>query len=220
MGFFSTIGNAICSVAKAACSVISSAASVIGGGVKEAAMQIAGLGVSLASKVAEAIKSVGILLGVINPEENLDELGEKAMMSDKKPEDFDSINEYIDHLRNDVVIDRENFSSLDEKELLARSAIGASITLKGINDKLGTSITPEFMAAVALQELEAEEIVATIDTYKKNNLSTEEYNLYINDELDIAESNKHSNALVDAYQKLEPELSIEQIEDKVMGLKS
>lgn len=148
----------------------------------------------------------------------MEELGERAMLSDKKPEDFDSINEYIDHLKNNVTFDQETFDSLDEKELLARSSIGASITLKGINEKLDATVTPAFMATVASQDLEANEIVETIKIYKEKELQLEDYELYLNNELTLDETDKHSDALVEAYQKLEPELSFEQIEDKVMGL--
>ncbi|ENM3814705.1 TPA: hypothetical protein RUY84_002505 [Vibrio cholerae] len=153
------------------------------------------------------------------PNDDLQELGEKAMMSEKTPADFDSISAYIDHLRNDVTIDREKFNRLDEKELLARSAIGSAITLQGINEKLETVVCPQFMAMVATQNLTADEIVATIKTYKEKSLSTSDYSLYLKDELSIEQSREHSNALVEAYQQLEPELSIEQIEDKVMGLR-
>ncbi|NOQ65452.1 MAG: hypothetical protein GQ582_13155 [Methyloprofundus sp.] len=141
------------------------------------------------------------------------------MMSEEKPENFDSINEYIDHLRHNVIIDKEKFNQLDEKDLLARSSIAAAITLKGINEKLETVVTPEFMAEVAKQELEADQIVETIKSYKDKDLKTEDYELYLNDALSIDESERHSDALVSAYQKLEPELTIEQIEDKVMNLK-
>jgi len=219
MGVWGSICSVYSSVCSSACSVISSAVSSIGNAVAEVATGVVNLGVELAGKVGEAIKAVGISLGVLKPDANLDELGEKAMLSDKKPEDFDSINEYIDHLRNNVTIDKEKFEKLDAKDLLARSAIGASITLKGINETLDTAVTPAFMAEVAKQELAADQIVDTIKTYKENNLNTNDYGLYLNDELSIDESDKHSDALVTAYQKLEPELTIEQIEDKVMDLK-
>jgi hypothetical protein len=215
MGFWSSVGSFCSSV----CSSISSAVSSIGSAVASVATAIVSLGVELAGKVGEAIKAVGISLGILNPGEDLEELGEKAMLSDKKPEDFDSINEYIDHLRHNVTLDKEKFEKLDDKELLARSAIGASITLKGINEKLGTAITPVFMAEVAKQELAADQIVSTIKAYKEKGLKTDDYGLYLNDELSIDESDKHSDALVSAYQKLDPELTTEQIEDKVMDLK-
>tara|TARA_B110000211_G_scaffold130937_1_gene150388 strand:- start:2005 stop:2655 length:651 start_codon:yes stop_codon:yes gene_type:complete len=215
MGLLSGISSFVSSVV----STISSVASSIGSAVVNTANSIVGLGVELAGKVSQAIKSVGMLLGVLQPQENLDELGEKAILSGKKPEDFDSINDYINHLRVDVPLDKEKFEKLDEKELLARSAIGASITLKGINEKLDSAVTPAFMAEVTKQELTAEQIVGTIKAYKENNLSTDKYGVYLKDELSIDESDKHGDALVSAYHKLEPELSIEQIEDKVMDLK-
>lgn len=215
MGFWSSVGSFCSSV----CSSISSAVSSIGSAVASVATTIASLGVELAGKVGDAIKAVAISLGILKPEENLEELGEKAMTSDKKPEDFDSINEYIDHLRDNVTIDKEKFDKLDEKELLARSSIGASITLKGINEKLDCAITPAFMAEVAKQALAADQIIETIKAYKEKELNTDDYGLYLNNELSIDEGDKHSDALVSAYQRLEPELTIEQIEDKVMGLK-
>ncbi|EJG0997522.1 hypothetical protein BBM40_11015 [Vibrio parahaemolyticus] len=216
MGFWSSVSSFVSS----ACSAIGSVASKIGSGIANVATSIASLGVTLAAKVGEAIKNVGISLGIIRPEDNMEELGEKAMLSEKTPEDFDSISEYIDHLRNDVVIDKEKFDSLSDAEKLARSSIGASITLKGINEKLDTVVSPAFMATVAAQDLEAKEIIGTIKAYKEKNLNTDDYSLYLKDELSIDESHKHGSALVEAYQKLEPELTTEQIEDKVMELKS
>jgi hypothetical protein len=214
MGFWS----GVCSFVSGACSAISSVVSSIGRGIANVATTITSLGVELAAKVSDAIKAVGISLGIIKPEDTMEELGERAILSDKKPKDFDSINDYIDHLKNNVPFDKEKFTNLDEKELLARSSIGASITLKGINEKLNATVTPEFMATVASQELEANEIIETIKIYKEKELKLEDYDLYLNDELTLDETDKHSDALVEAYRKLEPELSLEQIEDKVMGL--
>lgn len=208
MGFWSSV-----------CSSVSSFCSSVSSSISKAVSTIVSLGVDLATKVGEAIKGVAVSLGILKLDDNLEELGEKAILSDKKPDDFDSINEYIDHLRNDVPLDKEKFDKLSDKELLERSAVGAAITLKGINEKLDTVVTPEFMAEVAKQDLETEEIVETIKAYKDKELNTEDYGAYLNDELNIDESDKHSDALVLAYQKLEPELTFEQIEDKVMDLK-
>ncbi|EGQ9818813.1 hypothetical protein FV768_23100 [Vibrio parahaemolyticus] len=215
MGFLSSVSSFVSS----ACNVISGAVSKIGSGIASVATSITNLGVSLALKVGEAIKNVGISLGIIRAEESMEELGEKAMLSEKTPDDFASISEYIDHLRNDVVIDKEKFDNLSDPDKLARSSIGASITLKGINEKLDTVVSPSFMATVAALDLEAKEIIGTIKAYKEKNLNTDDYSLYLKDELSIDESHKHASALVEAYQKLEPELTTEQIEDKVMELK-
>lgn len=220
MGWFSSAISSIGSFISSACSVISDCVSKLGSEITEIATGITKLGVNLAAKVGEVIKNVGVLLGIIYSEDSMAELGEKAMLSEKVPEDFDSIKAYIDHLKHDVYLDKEKFDNLSEPEILARSSIGASITLKGINEKLDTVVSPSFMAMVAEQNLKGEEIVNTIKAYKEKNLNTADYSLYIKDELSIDDSHKHSNALVEAYQTLEPDLTIEQIEDKVMGLKS
>ena len=214
MGFWSSVGSFVSS----ACSAIGSAVSSVGRGIAAVATTIVSLGMTLATKVGETIKDIAISLGILMPADKLDELGEKAMVSDKKPEDFDSMNEYIDHLQNDVKIDREKFDKLDKAELLARSGIGAAITLKGIEEKLETSISPEFLATVAKQNLAAEEIIQTIKTYKEKELDTDDYSLYVDDEMGLDESNKHSDALVTVYQTLEPDMTIEEVEAKVMNL--
>lgn len=219
MGWFSSACSAVGSFVSGVCSGISRAASFVGSSVASVATSIANLGVELAGKVGQTTKAVAEHLDILTPEEKLEELGEKAMLSDNKPESYDSFNDYINHLRNDVPIDQEKLATMDEKELMVRSSIGASITLKGINERLGTVVTPEFMATVAKQDLTAKEIVATIEGYKAKDLNPNDYSLYIDDELSLDESSKHSSALVEAYQKLEPELSLEQIEDRVMGLK-
>ena len=215
MGFLSALGGFIDSV----CSGISRAVSKVGSAIAGVATSIASLGVELATKVGQTIRAVGERLGILSPEDKLEELGEKAMMSEKKPEDFDSFNDYINHLRYDVKVDHEKFSNLDRKDLMVRSTIGASITLKGVNERLGAIVSPEFLAIATKQDLAAKEIIATIETYKAKDLNLNDYSLYINDELSLDESGKHSSALVEAYQKLEPELSLQQIEDKIMGLK-
>ena len=209
MGLFSGIGG-----------FFSGAISTLTSGIREVATSIANLGLSLATKVGEAIKAVGVSLNILRPEDNMDELGEKAMLSDKGPDDFESMSAYIDHLRNDVSLDKQKFDNLSDADKLARASIGASITLKGINEKLDTVVSPSFMATVASLDLDAKEIIGTIKSYKENGLNTADYKLYVNNELSIAETRKHGSALVQAYQKLEPQLSLEQIEDKIMGLKA
>ncbi|HCG6410697.1 TPA: hypothetical protein NJ163_004642, partial [Vibrio parahaemolyticus] len=211
MGWLSSAISGVSSAISSACSSISSFASKIGSSIANVATSIASLGVSLAAKVGEVIKNVAVSLGIIQPEDDMEKLGEKALASDKKPDDFDSMSAYIDHLRNDVTIDKEAFDKLTDGEKLARASIGASITLKGINEKLGTVVSPSFMATVAVQDLEAKEIIGTIKAYKEKNLNTDDYSLYLKNELTVDESHKHRGALVEAYKDLEPNLTFEQI---------
>ena len=51
---------------------------------------------------------------IIAPNEDAEELGDKVMRADKKPEDFDSTNEYIEYLRNEIKSSREEIEDLDK----------------------------------------------------------------------------------------------------------
>lgn len=211
MGFWGAIGSFV----SGAVSAISSAVGAIGSAVANVATGIAKLGMELAGKVGAIIKEIAVSLGIIKPEEDPEELGEAAMLSDKKPEDFDSMSDYIDHLRS-IPVDKEKLAKMDKKELLARSAIGTSISLKAIEEKLDTSISPTFLATVAKQDMKANEVLETIKTYKQVGIKTEDYSRYYKGELNVSDTEKHADALVETYQKLEPDASREQIEDKIM----
>ena len=46
-------------------------------------------------KVINTIEAISVASNVLTPRDNANELGAKAMMAEKKPEDFDKINDYI-----------------------------------------------------------------------------------------------------------------------------
>lgn len=215
MGFWSTVGSFVGS----AVSAVSSAMSSIGSSLASSATKLLEMGAKYLEPVIQAIQSVGTMLGIIKPEENMEELGAKAMSADKKPEDFDSITEYIDYLRNDVTIDTEKLKNTDSSSRLASKAVGASITSRGIEEKLGSSISMEFWKEVGQQNLTSEKITKTIEAYKKNNIDTSQYSDYMKGDMSIDDKKKNSNVLFEAYKEMNPSLSTSEIEEKIMNLK-
>ena len=75
----------------------------------------------------DVISAVANALTEKPKEETPEEIGLKAEMADKKPEDFDSINDYIEYLRNDIKVDEERLKEMDEKERATYAAIGAGL---------------------------------------------------------------------------------------------
>ena len=86
------------------------------------------------------IRKIGVALGVIEDDEDIDELGAKAMEADKKPEDFEYVSDYIQYLKDEVQLDREKSEKADDKTKAARKAVGATIVAKGIEEKKDTNI--------------------------------------------------------------------------------
>jgi len=101
MGFFSAIGGLIGGA-------LGAVGSFLGGAIGIAATAIAGLvGSPIFGAVVGIISLVSTFIGLTKKEEKPEELGAKAMLSDKKPEDFDSYQAYIDHLSNDIKLSPE-----------------------------------------------------------------------------------------------------------------
>lgn len=212
MGFWSGLGSLV----SGAISAVSSLAGSIGG-LAASALKIAG---PLLGPMATIISAVAQLLGVFKKEDDVEELGAKAMQSDKSPEDFDSNAEYIEHLRNDIKLDREKFEKAGDVEKLARVAMGTSIAMKGINEEKDFDIPIEAwvsMAKLGLNETNAKEVDTILDTFKDGNLG--DFAKYVDGKLEgIDKNDKMSDSLVDMYKELEPNSSVSDIEDKVMKM--
>ena len=211
MGFLNLLGNAISSAA----SVITDAISSLGGALAGSANNLLKMAGPLLGPIGKAIEMVAILLDVLKPDEKIEELGEKALIADKKPENFDSNADYINYLRNEVQLDKEKFEKASTMEKMARTAVGASIVNKGIEEKKGGVIPTMFWVKVAEQALKAKEINALIDNFKTDSL--DKFVAYSEGKLSYKDEVKTGGKLVDMYKELEPNLSNEEIEKKVMN---
>ncbi|OQY39064.1 MAG: hypothetical protein B6229_04535 [Spirochaetaceae bacterium 4572_7] len=215
MGFFSAIGSFVSSV----CSVVSSAVSAIGSAIVTGAtklLEIAGKGIEA---VINTIRQVGVALGVIQPDEDLEKLGEKAMVADKKVEDFDYVSDYIQYLRDEVEVDKAKFDKLEDKDKLARKAIGATIVSKGIEEKKDTIIPMEFWVETTKQGMGQKEITGVIDMFKESSVENNFFD-FCKGKLGFKEKVKTSNLLVEMYKELEPDLSNDDIENKIINMKN
>lgn len=169
-------------------------------------------------RAIQTIEGVSLVANVLRPNEHVEDLGAKAMAADKAPEDFTRINDYIDYLRNEVEVDSQALSQ-DPIDSTIRNAIGATIALKGVGEMMGTEISLPFLKTISQLGLEPKLILTIVKTYAQSGLNTDDVELYLTDQLSIAQSQQHSEVLVTAFQVAEPELDRQQAEDAVMNLR-
>lgn len=169
-------------------------------------------------KVINTIEAISIASNVLTPRDNANELGAKAMIAEKKPEDFDKINDYINYLRNDITLDTESLSQ-DPVDCAIRLAVGGTIALKGVNEALSADVSIPFLKSVSTLELTPNIILSVIKSYQQNSLNLDDLDDYLHDKLSLAQANKHSDALVNAYQLANPNMDLEQAEDAVINLR-
>lgn len=145
MGWFSSAIGSVCS---AVCSAVSSVCSSIGGAIMGGIGSLAPV-ISPWLSVAVAVISVLAEIFTEKPkEEKPEELGMKAEQADKKPEDFDSINDYIEYLRQEIKVDAAKLENLSEEERMKYQAVGLGLYVKNIEEKQGMKLDPAFLKVV------------------------------------------------------------------------
>ncbi|MCK8826594.1 hypothetical protein MWH25_02370 [Natroniella acetigena] len=224
MGFFSTVGGVISTAA----STLSKAASVVGSTVSKLGTAISSVAKTLVAKIPKpeiltdiivaVVKVIAEKLGLIEEEEQVEELGAKAMQSEKDLEDFNSAQEYIEHLRNEVELDIEKFNAMKVEERLVCSAIGVSILSKGIEEKEEVDIPADFWIEVGKQDMKAEEVEAYIKKFKEHGFSELKLSDYFKGSLSVTENKEIDSIFEETLKELNPELSDEDIADKMLEI--
>ena len=98
--------------------------------------------------ISAIVSVVAEILGLKDEEETPEELGMKAEIAEKKPEDFESVDQYIEYLREEVSIDKKELEELSDEDRVKYLAIGTAITIKGIEEKYKMDMPVDFWQTV------------------------------------------------------------------------
>jgi hypothetical protein len=219
MGFWGSVCSVVSSVVSSAVSVVSSAVKEIGSVVVETASKFLDMTIEKLEKVVDILEKIAKVLGIIKPEEDTEDIGDRAMRADKKPEDFDSTNDYIEYLRENIrAASKEELEARPLEERLARKAVGSALLSKAIGEKKSLEIPIEFWKETVSLGLDAKEIDTFLTKFQNAGIAPSEFLKYLKRELDLKEESKIDSALVDAYKELEPEADIKEIEEKVVRM--
>lgn len=123
----------------------------------------------LVKEVKELISSVAELLGLKDEDESSEELGLKSEKANRKPEDFDSREDYMSYLRDNVELDKYDKEKLkDESFKEEYNAIGLDIEMGAINEKMGVNLGIEdyvMMAKAGINRVQ--DFMTIVDTFKE-----------------------------------------------------
>jgi len=95
-----------------------------------------------------AILAVAIIAGVIDKnmsKKDVQDLGDKALQCDKKLEDFDNFDDYFKYV-DQVKLDPEKSKLTTDEQKVGE---GASLLLKGVEEKMGIKIGADFIKTIA-----------------------------------------------------------------------
>ena len=119
--------------------------------------------------VTELISSVAELLGLKNKDDSSEELGLKSEIADRKPEDFDSREEYVSYLRDNIELNKYDREKLNDEGLKEEYIVkGLDIEMGAINEKMDVNLGIEdyvMMAKVGINKVQ--DFMTIIDTFKE-----------------------------------------------------
>lgn len=215
-----------------AAGVISTICSGIGGAVMRAVGAFAENLVVVPVPHIVIAKLIGVVIGIISAvsealtekphEETPEEIGLKAEVAEKKPEDFDSINEYINYLREEIKIDEERLREMKAEDKVAYAAVGAGLYVKQVEEKYGMELPPEFWRSTASLKEDGqipEEMPENLIVFMKEHgiKSGAVFSDYLSNKLKAGsvEQDAMFDALKDVYRKEYPEATDGELNAKV-----
>ena len=220
--------------AAALCGAFSTAAATIGtvcGSIGGAIMTTVGsLGAGLlklgemVKPIFEVINKICTVMGIKPAGEDPMELAMKAEKSGEKPEDYDSVEAYIEHLRKDIELDKEEINKLTDSEKAMYSAIGCGLYVKNIEERYNMKVTPGFLVsaskAVNSGAMTGEQMKNTMDAMKERGVkNAESFSNYMDGKANMEEQMAVYDSLKEALHREFPDLSEAELNIKTSHIK-
>lgn len=108
------------------------------------ALAVVGLAVQGLKVIANALTSLGKALGLIRPETKVEDLGDKAIQSEYKPEDFDSYEAYVKAVEEYELDPEKSKLTTEEEKIIKGMELSAGVCI----EKYKGFPMPEFCVAV------------------------------------------------------------------------
>ena len=184
------------------------------------AILIPGFGLPEILLLIQCIGEVAKILGV-SGSDSPEELGMKAEIAEKKPEDFDSIEDYINYLNDEVELEEGAVDNLSETDKAKYGAMGAALNIQAIEEKYDVSLSPDFLRDVTIMKLSSEEVASYIKEFKDRGITKmQDMTDYLRDEKIESDKCKVSESILDVMEDLYPEMSEEQLESKLAEMRN
>lgn len=148
------------------------------------------------------------------------DLGMRAEQSDKKPEDFDNYNDYIEHLTKNIQIDKEKMENLSAPERMAYSLAGLGIREQQISENLRANIPAETYVDAYKAGMSSNELKGMIDYLAENKDELPRLGDYFNGEtLNSEEQQDMRMALHEAIKETDLAQTEDAIENRIFEIK-
>ena len=215
----SSVGSAISSAVSSVGNFVSDVAKTVSADIINPLKNILDLSVKTLTLVSNVIEFVAKKLGIIE-DESVEDIGDRAMRSDKSRDEFESVNDYIDYLKEGVEpLDKNELENLSKEERLKRMAVGSALLSKAIEEKKSLEIPITFWQLSVEKGLSAKEIDNFLNKFQNAGVAPVDFVKYLKKELEFEKDKEIKNILFDGYKELNPKIEDLDIKEKIILLK-
>lgn len=167
--------------------------------------------------IAEVVVKTAQIIEISPENENVEELGAKAMQEDTRPRmDDESMEDYLDYLRNEVTLDKEKLLMLSEENKIKCQAVGVGMLSEAIFEKNGVELSPAFLIAMNKMRMSAEILSTYLKEFSKNEINTMDILLdYLKGNLSDMETKDTHNIIRDIEKHISPDANMLEIQEKI-----
>ena len=98
--------------------------------------------------------------------------------------------------------------------------MGAALTIKAIEEKYNINLSPDFLRDITIMKLTGDEVAAYIEEFKENGIDKmQDMTDYLREKPINASKQDVSESMLSVMKELYPELSNEQLEEKIIEMK-
>ena len=144
-------------------------------------------------KASEIMGDILFALGINSDFEHAGIVGAKASKCEKSVDDFSSVEDYFNHLKDEIKFDKDEFDALKPEEKIAHTITGLAIETGVISEKIGIEIPAEFVELISkISEIkgliiEANKLISIINKSKDNGINN------LNDIVDLVNGSGKSD---------------------------
>ena len=219
MGLWGSLVSSAVSVVSSALNVVDKVTKVVGKVIIETSRDFLKLSIDTLKVVIEVLEVIAKSINILSPNENMEDLGDRATRADRNIEDFDSTKEYIQYLRDEIKAkSKDEMEMLPASERLAKSVIGGSIVSRAIEEEFAVTIPVEFWDKVVSARLSGDEITQLLKRFDKAGIEPKDFAKYIDRELSGESEEKIDTFLLQTYKEIEPNATQQDIEEKILDM--
>lgn len=184
--------------------------------------EIVEVALNVSKVISAVVQTVAEIQGLSPHGEDVEELGYKTMQEGTRAKmEDESMDDYLNYLRNEVSVDKEKFQALSDEDKLKCNVMGTGMLSQSLSEKNGLDISGDFLLDMQKMKMTGEQLSKYIDAFSEKGIdSLDELTQYLRGELNDKESDKIETIIKSVEKTSNPSLSDGDVLLKMDDMKS